>query len=199
MSSFPSPGSVSKLWEYDCAVGRCRPHNPHTTHNGCRSLQTSYKPPHAPERGICIWEGPHVILHFVNNDDVCARFRNEELNPSSSSSSSVKEEGLSCGGSYKPLVNDVMTDPLTDTILTKGRERSAPGMSHADTHTPLHGPTGGVPSDKRHSPTSPPEGSRVSCRIRPLAHLILNFFFLGRGASDTTFLTCAPTLILGLG
>eukprot|EP00962_Isochrysis_galbana_P004223 scaffold1172_cov124-Isochrysis_galbana.AAC.3 len=65
----------------------------------------------------------------------CARFRNEELNPSS-----VKEEGLSCGGSYKPLVNDVMTDPLTDTILTKGRERSAPGMSHADTHTPLHGP-----------------------------------------------------------
>eukprot|EP00962_Isochrysis_galbana_P043504 scaffold16587_cov141-Isochrysis_galbana.AAC.2 len=39
-----------------------------------------------------------------------------------------------------------MTDPLTDSILTEDRERSAPGMSHADTHTPLHGPTGGVPS-----------------------------------------------------
>eukprot|EP00962_Isochrysis_galbana_P021322 scaffold6286_cov106-Isochrysis_galbana.AAC.7 len=90
-----------------------------------------------------VWEGPHVRLDFVNNDDVCARFRDAELNPSS-----VKEEGLSCGGSYKPLVNDVMTDPLTDSILTKGRERSAPEMSHADTHTPLHGPTGGVPSDK---------------------------------------------------
>eukprot|EP00962_Isochrysis_galbana_P017183 scaffold4942_cov106-Isochrysis_galbana.AAC.2 len=53
-----------------------------------------------------------------------------------------------------------MIDSLTDTALTKGRERSAPGMSHADTHTPLHGPTGGVPSDfrqARHSPTpSPP-------------------------------------------
>eukprot|EP00962_Isochrysis_galbana_P046787 scaffold18906_cov122-Isochrysis_galbana.AAC.2 len=42
-----------------------------------------------------------------------------------------------------------MTDPLTDSILTEDRERSAPGMSHADTETPLHGPTGGVPSDKR--------------------------------------------------
>eukprot|EP00962_Isochrysis_galbana_P012874 scaffold3653_cov111-Isochrysis_galbana.AAC.5 len=41
-----------------------------------------------------------------------------------------------------------MIDSPTDTALTKGRERSAPGMSHADTHTPLHGPTGGVPSDK---------------------------------------------------
>eukprot|EP00962_Isochrysis_galbana_P003629 scaffold1038_cov122-Isochrysis_galbana.AAC.2 len=48
-----------------------------------------------------------------------------------------------------------MIDSLTDTALTKGRERSAPVMSHADTHTPLHdGPTGGVPSDKRHSPTT---------------------------------------------
>eukprot|EP00962_Isochrysis_galbana_P021454 scaffold6333_cov125-Isochrysis_galbana.AAC.2 len=52
-----------------------------------------------------------------------------------------------------------MTDPLTDTALTKGRERSAPGMSHADTHTPLHGPTGGVPSFRQgtHSPTRQPQ------------------------------------------
>eukprot|EP00962_Isochrysis_galbana_P027464 scaffold8631_cov108-Isochrysis_galbana.AAC.4 len=28
-----------------------------------------------------------------------------------------------------------MIDSPTDTALTKGRERSAPGMSHADTHT----------------------------------------------------------------
>eukprot|EP00962_Isochrysis_galbana_P049478 scaffold20962_cov112-Isochrysis_galbana.AAC.11 len=41
-----------------------------------------------------------------------------------------------------------MIDSPTDTSLTKGRGRSAPGMSHADTHTPLHGPTGGVPSHK---------------------------------------------------
>mmetsp|Transcript_31519 Transcript_31519/g.100450 ORF Transcript_31519/g.100450 Transcript_31519/m.100450 type:complete len:235 (+) Transcript_31519:847-1551(+) len=46
-----------------------------------------------------------------------------------------------------------MSDSPTDTALTKGRERSAPGMSHADTHTPLHGPTGGVPSDKALSDT----------------------------------------------
>eukprot|EP00962_Isochrysis_galbana_P030232 scaffold9776_cov126-Isochrysis_galbana.AAC.19 len=48
-----------------------------------------------------------------------------------------------------------MIDSLTDTALTKGRERSAPapGMAHADTHTPLHGPTGGVPSDKALSDT----------------------------------------------
>eukprot|EP00962_Isochrysis_galbana_P000311 scaffold88_cov140-Isochrysis_galbana.AAC.3 len=46
-----------------------------------------------------------------------------------------------------------MIDSPTDTALTKGRERSAPGMSHADTHTPLHGPTGGVPSDKALSDT----------------------------------------------
>eukprot|EP00962_Isochrysis_galbana_P031527 scaffold10273_cov122-Isochrysis_galbana.AAC.1 len=59
MSSFPSPGSVSKLWEYDCAVGRCRPHN------GCRKESTSHL---MPPKGV--WEGPHVILHFVNNDDV---------------------------------------------------------------------------------------------------------------------------------
>eukprot|EP00962_Isochrysis_galbana_P028841 scaffold9150_cov120-Isochrysis_galbana.AAC.22 len=49
--------------------------------------------------------------------------------------------------------DNVMTDPLTDSILTKGRERSAPGMSHADTQTPLHGPTGGVPSDNALSDT----------------------------------------------
>eukprot|EP00962_Isochrysis_galbana_P029851 scaffold9618_cov123-Isochrysis_galbana.AAC.3 len=55
-----------------------------------------------------------------------------------------------------------MTDPLTDTILTKGRERSAPGMSHADTHTPLHGPTGGVPSDKALSDTHTHSYTRVS-------------------------------------
>eukprot|EP00962_Isochrysis_galbana_P059807 scaffold33572_cov122-Isochrysis_galbana.AAC.1 len=74
----------------------------------------------------------------------CARFRDGELNPTS-----IKEVGLSCGGSNnQPLVNDVMIDSLTDSALIKGRERSAPGMSHADTHTPLHGPTGGVPSDK---------------------------------------------------
>eukprot|EP00962_Isochrysis_galbana_P007633 scaffold2065_cov114-Isochrysis_galbana.AAC.4 len=51
---------------------------------------------------------PCLVLPFVLVK--CARFRDEELNPSS-----VKEEGLSCGGSYKPLVNDAMTDPLTDT------------------------------------------------------------------------------------
>eukprot|EP00962_Isochrysis_galbana_P049957 scaffold21420_cov129-Isochrysis_galbana.AAC.2 len=32
-------------------------------------------------------------------------------------------------------------------------ERNAPGMSHADTRTPLHGHTGGVPSDKALSDT----------------------------------------------
>eukprot|EP00962_Isochrysis_galbana_P022772 scaffold6813_cov123-Isochrysis_galbana.AAC.8 len=26
------------------------------------------KPPHAPEKGV--WEGPHAILHFVNNGEV---------------------------------------------------------------------------------------------------------------------------------
>eukprot|EP00962_Isochrysis_galbana_P042912 scaffold16163_cov106-Isochrysis_galbana.AAC.4 len=41
-----------------------------------------------------------------------------------------------------------MTDPLTEFTLTEDRERSTPGMSHTDTHTPLHGPTGGVP--RRH-------------------------------------------------
>eukprot|EP00962_Isochrysis_galbana_P042331 scaffold15792_cov141-Isochrysis_galbana.AAC.6 len=46
-----------------------------------------------------------------------------------------------------------MIDSPTDTSLTKGRERSTPGMSHADTHTSLHGPTGGVPSHKALSDT----------------------------------------------
>eukprot|EP00962_Isochrysis_galbana_P016340 scaffold4667_cov116-Isochrysis_galbana.AAC.2 len=41
-----------------------------------------------PPKGV--WEGPHAILHFVNDDDVCARFRDGELNPSP-----AKEEGLS--------------------------------------------------------------------------------------------------------
>eukprot|EP00962_Isochrysis_galbana_P019579 scaffold5703_cov135-Isochrysis_galbana.AAC.1 len=49
-----------------------------------------------------------------------------------------------------------MIDSPTDTSLTKGRGRGAPGMSHADTHTPLHGPTGGVPSHKALSDTIAP-------------------------------------------
>eukprot|EP00962_Isochrysis_galbana_P032899 scaffold10898_cov128-Isochrysis_galbana.AAC.4 len=56
--------------------------------------------------------------------------------------------GIIVWGLKQPPVNDVMIDSPTDTSLTKGRERSAPGMSHADTHTPLHGLTGGVPSHK---------------------------------------------------
>eukprot|EP00962_Isochrysis_galbana_P034173 scaffold11537_cov129-Isochrysis_galbana.AAC.2 len=70
-----------------------------------------------PPKGV--WEGPHAIIHFVNDDDVvpfpralvlvpsslltllpfmlvkCARFLDGELNRSP-----AKEEGLSCGGSY---------------------------------------------------------------------------------------------------
>eukprot|EP00962_Isochrysis_galbana_P057004 scaffold29180_cov140-Isochrysis_galbana.AAC.2 len=53
-------------------------------------------------------------------------------------------------GVYKPphAPERGMGRPPRDIPLR--RERSAPGMSHADTHTPLHGPspTGGVPSDK---------------------------------------------------
>eukprot|EP00962_Isochrysis_galbana_P017743 scaffold5110_cov122-Isochrysis_galbana.AAC.3 len=49
-----------------------------------------------------------------------------------------------------------MIDSPTDTSLTKGREQSAPGMPHADTHTPLHGPTGGVPSHKAISDNTSP-------------------------------------------
>eukprot|EP00962_Isochrysis_galbana_P008676 scaffold2419_cov114-Isochrysis_galbana.AAC.13 len=69
----------------------------------------------------------------------CARFRDGS--------------GIIVWGLKQPLVNDVIChDRFTDRHRThqstKGRERSAPGMSHADTHTPLHGPTGGVPSDK---------------------------------------------------
>jgi len=41
----------------------------------------------------------------------CARFRDGELNPTS-----IKEVGLSCGGSKQPLVNDVMIDSPTDHI-----------------------------------------------------------------------------------
>eukprot|EP00962_Isochrysis_galbana_P001545 scaffold397_cov152-Isochrysis_galbana.AAC.2 len=59
-----------------------------------------------------------------------------------------------------------MTDPLTDSSLTVDRERSALGMSHADTHTPLHGPTEGVPSDKALSDLrSPISDLRQSSRI----------------------------------
>eukprot|EP00962_Isochrysis_galbana_P038052 scaffold13435_cov140-Isochrysis_galbana.AAC.2 len=60
-----------------------------------------------------------------------------------------------------------MTDPLTDTIPTplspKAGSEALPECHRptlADTHTPLHGPTGGVPSDKallshpRFSPSS---------------------------------------------
>eukprot|EP00962_Isochrysis_galbana_P052867 scaffold24329_cov101-Isochrysis_galbana.AAC.5 len=32
--------------------------------------------------------------------------------------------------------------------MPEDREPNAPDMPHADTRTPLHGPTGGVPSDK---------------------------------------------------
>eukprot|EP00962_Isochrysis_galbana_P006432 scaffold1733_cov123-Isochrysis_galbana.AAC.8 len=67
--------------------------------------------------------------------------------------------GIIVWGLKQPLVNDVMSDSPTDTALTKGRERSAPGMSHADTHTPLHDPTGGVPSHKALS-------DRFSLRLR---------------------------------
>ena len=31
-------------------------------------------------------------------------------------------------------------------MMPEDREPNAPDMPHADTHTPLHGPTGGVPS-----------------------------------------------------
>eukprot|EP00962_Isochrysis_galbana_P025704 scaffold7956_cov124-Isochrysis_galbana.AAC.1 len=37
--------------------------------------------------------------------------------------------------------------------MPEDREPNAPDMPHADTHTPLHGPTGGVPSDKALSDT----------------------------------------------
>eukprot|EP00962_Isochrysis_galbana_P006444 scaffold1734_cov113-Isochrysis_galbana.AAC.11 len=46
-------------------------------------------------------------------------------------------------------------------MTPEDREPDAPDMPHADTHTPLHGPTGGVPSpsDKRQGtlrhPTAP--------------------------------------------
>eukprot|EP00962_Isochrysis_galbana_P036068 scaffold12401_cov133-Isochrysis_galbana.AAC.2 len=43
---------------------------------------------------------------------------------------------------------------------TRRHDLSALGMSHADTHTPLHGPTGGVPSDKALSPTQGKRGHR---------------------------------------
>eukprot|EP00962_Isochrysis_galbana_P024228 scaffold7412_cov123-Isochrysis_galbana.AAC.6 len=113
------------------AVRRCRPHN------GCidRSLQSAGHL--MPPTGV--WEGPHAILHFVSDDDVCACFRAGELNIPLSS----QGRGISCGRSNNTSHN-AMTDPLTDSILTEDGERSAPGMSHADTHTPLHGPTGGV-------------------------------------------------------
>eukprot|EP00962_Isochrysis_galbana_P049104 scaffold20708_cov129-Isochrysis_galbana.AAC.3 len=45
-------------------------------------------------------------------------------------------------------------------MTPEGRE---PDMPHADTHTPLHGPTGGVPSDKALSDRA--EG--VPTRLRP--------------------------------
>eukprot|EP00962_Isochrysis_galbana_P032688 scaffold10789_cov141-Isochrysis_galbana.AAC.9 len=38
-------------------------------------------------------------------------------------------------------------------MTPEDREPDAPDMPHADTHTPLHGPTGGVPSDKALSDT----------------------------------------------
>eukprot|EP00962_Isochrysis_galbana_P020543 scaffold6010_cov121-Isochrysis_galbana.AAC.1 len=37
--------------------------------------------------------------------------------------------------------------------MPEDREPNAPDMPHADTRTPLHGPTGGVPSDKALSDT----------------------------------------------
>eukprot|EP00962_Isochrysis_galbana_P027421 scaffold8626_cov225-Isochrysis_galbana.AAC.3 len=43
-------GSPRHMWEYDCAVGRCRPHN------GCRSLQATSCL--MPPKGV--WEGPHA-------------------------------------------------------------------------------------------------------------------------------------------
>eukprot|EP00962_Isochrysis_galbana_P057634 scaffold30062_cov143-Isochrysis_galbana.AAC.1 len=71
-----------------------------------------------PPKGV--WEGPHMIIHFVNDVDVvpfpaplclpclvtfCACevcsfpcFRDGELNPTS-----IKEVGLSCGGSNNHL------------------------------------------------------------------------------------------------
>eukprot|EP00962_Isochrysis_galbana_P044726 scaffold17425_cov239-Isochrysis_galbana.AAC.1 len=38
-------------------------------------------------------------------------------------------------------------------MMPEDREPNAPDMPHADTRTPLHGPTGGVPSDKALSDT----------------------------------------------
>eukprot|EP00962_Isochrysis_galbana_P006863 scaffold1855_cov143-Isochrysis_galbana.AAC.3 len=37
--------------------------------------------------------------------------------------------------------------------MPEDREPNGPDMPHADTRTPLHGPTGGVPSDKALSDT----------------------------------------------
>eukprot|EP00962_Isochrysis_galbana_P051679 scaffold23147_cov147-Isochrysis_galbana.AAC.6 len=39
--------------------------------------------------------------------------------------------------------------------MPEDREPNAPDMPHADTRTPLHGPTGGVPSDKALSDSVP--------------------------------------------
>eukprot|EP00962_Isochrysis_galbana_P049277 scaffold20806_cov107-Isochrysis_galbana.AAC.1 len=49
--------------------------------------------------------------------------------------------------------------------MPEDREPNAPDMPRANTRTPLHGPTGGVPSDKALSDT--PSGKRYPHRPTP--------------------------------
>eukprot|EP00962_Isochrysis_galbana_P022479 scaffold6725_cov117-Isochrysis_galbana.AAC.4 len=77
------------------------------------------------------------FIHFVCNLR-CDRIR---------SPSPAKEGGSSCGGARQETTcKAMMTDPPTDD--TEAREPDAPDPTDAKHHAPLHGHTGGVPSDK---------------------------------------------------